>query len=329
MAAMTISAPMALAGARPAQALRRRSAMATSVKSAAPVTARRGALQVRAAIAMPGPETPLVYSETGKWRENFDLAAWGAEIRELEKELKQDIDQDDVNHLNKILTWANLFYFGGLAVMFATPFFTSAFNVIGGVNPIAAFMMSTAICARWTMVGHHVCHGGYNSVQSEGGVVTGRFHRRTFAKGIARRITDWMDWMMPEAWDVEHNHLHHYQVRTVVDPEDRPPAQSRAARRGFESCFFSQRRARDFRVFPPIRDFLTAHLPSPRILSPLPSTARRVRGSRSRGAQHEAPPHWQPPHDPPLRTGCRPRSHLEVVLLRAQHHEGDVCAQGA
>ena len=166
MAAMTISAPMALAGARPAQALRRRSAMATSVKSAAPVTARRGALQVRAAIAMPGPETPLVYSETGKWRENFDLAAWGAEIRELEKELKQDIDQDDVNHLNKILTWANLFYFGGLAVMFATPFFTSALNVIGGVNPIAAFMMSTAICARWTMVGHHVCHGGYNSVQS-------------------------------------------------------------------------------------------------------------------------------------------------------------------
>ena len=251
MAAMTISAPMALAGARPAQALRRRSAMATSVKSAAPVTARRGALQVRAAIAMPGPETPLVYSETGKWRENFDLAAWGAEIRELEKELKQDIDQDDVNHLNKILTWANLFYFGGLAVMFATPFFTSAFNVIGGVNPIAAFMMSTAICARWTMVGHHVCHGGYNSVQSESGVVTGRFHRRTFAKGIARRITDWMDWMMPEAWDVEHNHLHHYQVRTVVDPEDRPPAQSRAARRGFESCYFFAATSAGFPRVPP------------------------------------------------------------------------------
>ena len=57
MAAMTISAPMALAGARPAQAVRRRST-ATSVKSAAPVTARRGALQVRAAIAMPNPGLP-------------------------------------------------------------------------------------------------------------------------------------------------------------------------------------------------------------------------------------------------------------------------------
>jgi hypothetical protein len=73
------------------------------------------------------------------------------------------------------------------------------------------------------MVGHHVCHGGYNTAQSEGGVVTGRFHRRTFAKGLARRVTDWMDWMMPEAWDVEHNHLHHYQVRLAIDEHAAPP----------------------------------------------------------------------------------------------------------
>ena len=124
-----------------------------------------------------------------------------------------------------------MFYYGGLAVLFATPFLTNAFAAIGGVNPIAAFMMSTAICARWTMVGHHVCHGGYNTAQSEGGVVTGRFHRRTFAKCVARRITDWMDWMMPEAWDVEHNHLHHYQVRTL--PSTRSPrAIARAGARG-------------------------------------------------------------------------------------------------
>ena len=58
--------------------------------------------------------------------------------------------------------------------------------------------MSTAICARWTMVGHHVCHGGYNSLQSENGEVTGRFHRRAFARGVWKRCTDWMDWMLPE-----------------------------------------------------------------------------------------------------------------------------------
>jgi hypothetical protein len=221
MAAMTLAAPVALAPARFSKVVRRRSTV--TGKAVSPASASRGAVQVRAAIAMPNPGTPVTYNETGKWRETFDLAAWASEVRAVEKELKADIDQDDVKHLNKILTWANAFYFGGLAILFATPFLTNAFNAIGGVNPIAAFCMSTAICARWTMVGHHVCHGGYNTAQSENGVVTGRFHRRTFAKGLARRITDWMDWMMPEAWDVEHNHLHHYQVRLAIDHNAIPP----------------------------------------------------------------------------------------------------------
>ena len=221
MAAMTLAAPVALAPARFSKVVRRRSTV--TGKAVSPASASRGAVQVRAAIAMPNPGTPVTYNESGKWRETFDLAAWASEVRAVEKELKADIDQDDVKHLNKILTWANAFYFGGLAILFATPFLTNAFNAIGGVNPIAAFCMSTAICARWTMVGHHVCHGGYNTAQSEGGVVTGRFHRRTFAKGLARRVTDWMDWMMPEAWDVEHNHLHHYQVRLAIDEHAAPP----------------------------------------------------------------------------------------------------------
>ena len=221
MAAMTLAAPVALAPARFSKVVRRRSTV--TGKAVSPASASRGAVQVRAAIAMPNPGTPVTYNESGKWRETFDLAAWASEVRAVEKELKADIDQDDVKHLNKILTWANAFYFGGLAILFATPFLTNAFNAIGGVNPIAAFCMSTAICARWTMVGHHVCHGGYNTAQSEGGVVTGRFHRRTFAKGLARRVTDWMDWMMPEAWDVEHNHLHHYQVSLAIDEHAVPP----------------------------------------------------------------------------------------------------------
>ena len=218
---MTVATPVALAGARTFK-MQKRGSVTLRASAAKPAAIRsRGALQVRSAIAvdMPGAgDAPMTYNETGKWRENFDLKAWAAEVRAVEKELKDEIGEDDVDHLNKILTWANCFYYGGLAVLFATPFLTNVFNCIGGVNPIAAFMMSTAICARWTMVGHHVCHGGYNTAQSENGKVTGRFHRRTFAKGIARRISDWMDWMLPEAWDVEHNHLHHYQVRATSAP---------------------------------------------------------------------------------------------------------------
>ena len=72
-------------------------------------------------------------------------------------------------------------------------------------NPISALCLSTAICARWTMVGHHVSHGGYSKEVG----IEHRFHRANFARGPWRRFVDWCDWMQPEAWDVEHNFMHH------------------------------------------------------------------------------------------------------------------------
>ena len=48
---------------------------------------------------------------------------------------------------------------------------------------------------RWTMIGHHVCHGGYNK-QDDG---TGRFTSHGFAIGsLKARVRDWLDWMLPE-----------------------------------------------------------------------------------------------------------------------------------
>jgi hypothetical protein len=138
------------------------------------------------AIALNGEEAPgmgMTFKETGKWRENLDLAGWAAEMRAIEKEYKApEHFEADVKHLKKILTWANLSYFGGLVALAGMPML--GLNMPGwlnGMNPIAAFLMSTAICARWTMVGHHTCHGGYNAAQSTNGEVTGRFHRRKFA----------------------------------------------------------------------------------------------------------------------------------------------------
>ena len=165
--------------------------------------------------------------------------------------------------------------------------------------------MSTAICARWTMVGHHVCHGGYNSVQSENGVVTGGFHRRTFAKGIARRITDWMDWMMPAGrWDVEHNHLHHYQVRTVVTPRTRL-RNHELARRGFESCYFSAATS-------------AARGPRSETFSRLTFPPRRFVRARRQLGESADPGAWSAR---PLRTGNLPMSSATArssALLSAQ-----------
>jgi fatty acid desaturase len=74
--------------------------------------------------------------------------------------------------------------------------------------------LSTWTYASWTMVAHHTCHGGYNRVDA------GKFNSRGFALGsVKKRIEDWCDWMLPEAWNVEHNRLHHYHLGEPLDPD--------------------------------------------------------------------------------------------------------------
>jgi fatty acid desaturase len=64
------------------------------------------------------------------------------------------------------------------------------------------------------MIAHHTCHGGYNRVDA------GKFHSRGFAVGsVWRRVQDWCDWMQPEAWNIEHNRLHHYHLGEPKDPD--------------------------------------------------------------------------------------------------------------
>jgi fatty acid desaturase len=66
------------------------------------------------------------------------------------------------------------------------------------------------------MIAHHTCHGGYNK-QDDG---SGRFTSMGFALGsVRRRAMDWLDWMLPEAWNVEHNNLHHFRTGEPGDPD--------------------------------------------------------------------------------------------------------------
>ena len=84
--------------------------------------------------------------------------------------------------------------------------------------PIVA--RARATCTRWTMIGHHICHGGYNRQDDRRVGGSGRFTSAGFAVGSAwRRARDWLDWMLPEAWNVEHNNLHHYRLSESGDPD--------------------------------------------------------------------------------------------------------------
>ena len=71
--------------------------------------------------------------------------------KQVEKELRSEkYHEEDVKHLKKILSWANMLYYGGLGATFLLPQLGVAQAF--GANVLGAFMMSTAICARWTMV---------------------------------------------------------------------------------------------------------------------------------------------------------------------------------
>ena len=139
-----------------------------------------------------------------KWIAKFDLAAFTADIHKLGKELESQQGDADVRHLRKMVSWSNMCGAIGLLTM--------GFSV----NFITVIALSTSTFSRWTMVAHHTCHGGYDRCHPE----KGRWNRFKFAIGsFWRRFCDWFDWMMPEAWNVEHNNRHHYNLSEVHDPD--------------------------------------------------------------------------------------------------------------
>jgi len=82
-------------------------------------------------------------------------------------------------------------------------------------NPLTAMALSLWTFSRWTTIAHHTCHGGYNKADG-----TRFFNSKGFALGsLKKRVDQWFDWMLPEAWNVEHNNLHHYRLGELDDPD--------------------------------------------------------------------------------------------------------------
>ena len=139
-----------------------------------------------------------------KWIAQLDFHSFKADIRDLGKKLKDQQGPEDVRHLKKIVLWSNLCTGVGIASM-CLPVWTM----------FPTILLSLGIYSRWTMIAHHTCHGGYDNCET-----TGRYNRFRFAVGsLWRRFCDWFDWMLPEAWNVEHNNLHHYRLGEIGDPD--------------------------------------------------------------------------------------------------------------
>ena len=128
--------------------------------------------------------------------------AFKADVKELGKTLAEQQGPEDMAHLRKIIRWQRFcVWFGTLTCWYC-------------INPISIYLISLGCMARWTMIGHHVCHGGYDKCSK------GEFNRFKFGVGsLYQRCVDWLDWMLVEAWNVEHNQLHHYCLGEDLDPD--------------------------------------------------------------------------------------------------------------
>ena len=131
----------------------------------------------------------------------IDHDGFCAELTQLRDETFQGLAESDFKHLIKIERWGRLATIIGFATAWIFP------------NPLSVVAMTLGLMTRWLLM-HHIGHGGYDRVPG----VPKRYTSKHFAVG-GRRFLDWFDWMQPEAWKYEHNHLHHYHTGECSDPD--------------------------------------------------------------------------------------------------------------
>jgi len=128
--------------------------------------------------------------------------AFARELDALRAELAPLRGPEDLRFLRRLawLAWALLL--AGLALSLV------------GLNPLSPLMMALASGTRWMIVAHHTAHGALDRMPG----VPARWTSAGFARG-ARRWLQWPDWIEVEAWQREHNQLHHAYTNDPTDPD--------------------------------------------------------------------------------------------------------------
>lgn len=130
-----------------------------------------------------------------------DLEGFIAALDDLRRESVEGFSEADFVHLRKTERWGRLCTLVGYATAWIFP------------NPLSAALLGLGMTVRFVVM-HFVGHGAYDRVPG----VPERYRSTRFARGW-RRFVDWLDWIDPESWKVEHNHIHHHTVGQDDDPD--------------------------------------------------------------------------------------------------------------
>lgn len=130
-----------------------------------------------------------------------DIAAFAGKVKALRREALANIGRADYYHMRAIETLGRGLFVLGLLASYRS-------WLLASVVALAASLM-----VKWLLM-HHIGHGGYDRITG----IPRRYHSTRYALGW-RRYIDWFDWIKPEAWNHEHNYLHHYFTGEDKDPD--------------------------------------------------------------------------------------------------------------
>ena len=150
--------------------------------------------------------------------EDIDKDQLQHDIEEI-KEKIGPVSQDDFQHLLKLERWSRAATYGGFFMIYVVV----ALEVSIGLSSfgfwtlgiLAAILVGVGNVTRWADITHPILHGAYDKVPN----VPLKYKKKGYARGT-RRFVDWLDWIKPDAWEYEHNIMHHYHLGEDDDPDN-------------------------------------------------------------------------------------------------------------
>ncbi len=134
------------------------------------------------------------------------------------EEIKESIGDptwEDFQHLLKLELWGRICTISGFILILVSASFGLSGLEFWGLALLAAVLIGVGNVARWANVTHPILHGAYDKVPN----VPYKYTKAGYARGFNRYI-HWLDWIKPEAWEYEHNIMHHYHLGESDDPDN-------------------------------------------------------------------------------------------------------------
>jgi len=150
--------------------------------------------------------------------EDVDKEQFQKDIEDIKEKIGA-VTWEDYQHVRKLELWGWASTFLGYALM-VTIIALEVSMDFGGFGfwllvLLSALFIGVGNVSRWANVAHPILHGAYDKVPN----IPYKYTKAGFARK-GNRFFHWFDWIKPEAWEYEHNIMHHYHLGEEEDPDN-------------------------------------------------------------------------------------------------------------